>query len=225
MEIIGVGFGRTGTLSLKAALEQLGAGPCFHMLELLAGEHKDRDLPYWVRIANGEPVDWHEVFGPWKATVDWPGCARWQEITDAFPDVPVLLNVRPFRRWYQSCEDTLLAVRHAAQAGQLAPGSNRTTPPPELWRAIDMLLWDGDFQGRFEDKDAMREMYERRIAAIKAHVSPDRLIVWELGKDGWEPLAAALGVPVPTTPFPHLHDTDDFRAQFGLPPLAKPSHA
>jgi hypothetical protein len=220
MRLLGIGFGRTGTLSLKTALEYLGASPCFHMLELLGGENKDRDLPYWVRIANGEPVDWREVFKGWKATVDWPGCTRWEELIDAFPDVPVLLNKRDFDPWYASCENTLLAVRNAALAGELADDANRTPPPPELWDAIDSLIWDGDFQGRFEDKDWMRRMYDERNRAIRERVPADRLIVWELGVDGWGPLADALGVPVPTIPFPHLHDTDAFRAEFGLPPLA-----
>ena len=76
MKVIGVGFGRTGTMSLKAALERLGADPCFHMIDLIMGERKDRDLPYWVRIANDEPVDWHEVFDGWEATVDWPAASR-----------------------------------------------------------------------------------------------------------------------------------------------------
>jgi hypothetical protein len=190
------------------------------MLELLAGEHKDRDLPYWVRIANGEPVDWHEVFEPWEATVDWPGCTRWPELVDAFPDVPVLLNKRDFDSWYTSCENTLLAVRNAALAGELANDANRTPPPPELWDAVEKLIWEGDFQGRFEDKEWMRQMFEERNRAIRERVPTDRLIVWNLGVDGWEPLAEALGVPVQKIPFPRLHDTDAFRAEFGLRPLA-----
>src|SRR5947209_10437129 len=83
MKLIGVGFGRTGTMSLKAAIERLGAGPCFHMIDLIEGEGRDRDLPYWVRIANGEPVDWNEVFDGWQSTVDWPACSRWRELIDA----------------------------------------------------------------------------------------------------------------------------------------------
>jgi hypothetical protein len=216
MKMIGVGFGRTGTMSLKAALEELGANPCFHMIDLITGENKARDLPYWVRIADGEPVDWHEVFEPWQATVDWPACARWEELIDAFPDAPVLLNVREFDAFYKSVENTILAVKKAAMAGELAQDANREAPAPELWGAIEKLIWQGDFQGRFEDKEWVRQMYNKRNEAIKARVPSDRLVVWELGVDGWEPLADALGVDVPDTPFPRLHDTNEFRTEFGL---------
>jgi hypothetical protein len=219
MKMIGVGFGRTGTMSLKAALEELGAGPCFHMIDLIMGENKERDLPYWVKIADGEPVDWHEVFEPWESTVDWPAASRWKEIVDAFPGVPVLLNVRDFDGFYKSCENTILAVKEAAQAGELSEDANREQPAPELWGAIEKLIWQGDFQGRFKDKEATRKMYYDRIETIRSYVPADRLTYWELG-DGWEPLAEALGVESPDTPFPHLHDTNEFRTEFGLPALA-----
>jgi hypothetical protein len=219
VKVIGVGFGRTGTMSLKAALEQLGAGPCFHMIDLIMGERSDRELPYWVRIGNGEPVDWHEVFDGWAATVDWPACARWREICAAFPEVPVLLNVREFEGWYRSMQNTIRAAK-VTPPEQLAPDANRPSPNPLLWGVIDSLVWEGDFQGRFEDKDWVREMYEARIAEIKSTIGPDRLTVWELGVDGWEPLAAMLGVEVPQEPFPRLHDTNEFRTELGLPALA-----
>jgi Sulfotransferase domain len=219
MKMIGVGFGRTGTMSLKAALEELGANPCFHMIDLIMGENKERDLPYWVKIANDEPVDWHEVFDGWEATVDWPACSRWEELIEAFPGVPVLLNVRDFDGWYKSVENTILAVKLAAQAGEVREDTNRDMPAPELWGVIEKLIWQGDFQGRFEDKEWVRQMYFDRIDTIKSTVDPDRLIVWELGKDGWEPLADALGVPVPDKPFPRLHDTNEFRTEFGLEPI------
>jgi hypothetical protein len=219
MKMIGVGFGRTGTMSLKAALEELGAGPCFHMIDLIMGENKERDLEYWVRIADGEAVDWDEVFEPWESTVDWPAASKWRELVDAFPDIPVLLNVRDFDGFYKSCTNTILAVKQAAQAGELAQDANRDQPAPELWGAIEKLIWQGDFQGRFEDKEWVRGMYYDRIETIKREVPSDRLVYWELG-DGWEPLADALGVDVPDAPFPHLHDTNEFRAEFGLPALA-----
>jgi hypothetical protein len=218
MKVIGVGFGRSGTLSLKTALEQLGAGPCFHMLDLIDGGSQSRDLPYWVRIANGAPVDWHEVFATWQSTVDWPACTLWRELVDAFPEATVLLNVRDFDAFYESCQNTLLAVKRAALAGELAPDMQRM-PPPELWLVIEKLVWQGDFQGRFEDKEWIRAMYEERIATIKASVPADRLVVWNLGVDGWEPLANALGVPVPDAPFPRMHDTNEFRLACGLPAL------
>jgi Sulfotransferase domain len=220
MQLIGVGFGRSGTMSLKAALEELGAGPCFHMIDLITGDSRDRDIPYWVKIANREPVDWDEVFEPWESTVDWPACSRWEELIEVFPDVPVLLNHRDFDGFYRSVENTILAVKEAAHAGQLAPDTNRPPPSPEVWGVIEKLVWQGDFQGRFRDRDWVADMYHERIETIRDTVPPDRLVEWEVGVDGWGPLAEALGVETPDKPFPHLHCTAEFRSEFGLPAMA-----
>jgi hypothetical protein len=219
MKLIGVGFGRSGTMSLKGALERLGADPCFHMIDLIMGENRERDLPKWQKVADGEQVDWQDVFDGWEATVDWPGCTRWREVVAAFPDAPVLLNYRDFDGFYKSCQNTILAVKQAAMAGELTPDASREPPSPILWEVIEKLIWQGDFQGRFDDREWVRQMYYDRIETIKNEVPSDRLIVWELGKDGWEPLADALGAPVPDEPFPHLHDTNEFRAEFGLAPV------
>lgn len=218
MKLLGVGFGRTGTMSLKGAIEELGF-PCFHMIDLITGENRERDLAYWVKIADGEQVNWNEVFEPWEATVDWPACSRWEQMVEAFPDVPVLLNHRDFDGWYKSCANTILAVKEAAQSGGLPEDANREGPSPLLWGVIEQLIWQGDFQGRFKDTDWMRQMYHDRIETIKAAVPADRLILWELGVDGWEPICEALGVEVPDKPFPRLHDTNEFRTEFGLEPL------
>ena len=133
MRMIGVGFGRSGTMSLKAALEELTGEPSFHMIELITGENRERDLPYWSKIADREPVDWHEVFDGWGSTVDWPACSRWEELVEAFPGVPVLLNFRDFDGFYKSFENTIVAVRKAAQAGELPAGRQPRGP---LARAV-----------------------------------------------------------------------------------------
>jgi len=219
MKVIGVGFGRTATMSLRGALPELGAGPTFHMIDLINGEHRERDLANWERIANGEQADWNEVFEGYESTVDWPGASVWKQMVDAFPDAAVLLNVRDFDGWYKSCGNTILAVRLAAQAGELEQDANREPPSPKLWAIIERLIWEGDFQGRFQDRDWVRSMYEERIEQIKAYVPADRLIVWNIG-DGWAPIAERLGVPVPSAEFPRLHDTNEFRREFGLPALA-----
>ena len=134
------------------------------------------------------------------------------------PEATVLLNVRDFDAFYDSCQNTLLAVKRAALAGELEPDMQRM-PPPEVWLVIEKLVWQGDFQGNFKDRDWTRQMYYDRIEEIKAYVPEDRLVVWELGVDGWEPICEALGLDVPDKPFPRLHDTNEFRTEFGLEPL------
>ena len=221
MKMIGVGFGRTGTMSLKAALEGAGRGSVLpHDRPDQRGRTGTTTSQHWIKIADGEPVDWDEVFDGWEATVDWPAASKWRERWAAFPDVPVLLNVRDFDGFYKSCANTILAVKEAAQAGELGPRTpTGSSPRLELWGVTRKLIWQGDFQGRFQDKEWVREMYWDRVETIKREVPPNRLVYWELG-DGWEPLADALGVEAPDKPFPHLHDTNEFRAEFGLPALA-----
>ena len=217
MKVIGVGFGRSGTMSLKQALEDLGAGPCFHMIDLI--RNPDKVEPWHDAAINGEK-NWDEMFSGYESTIDWPGCSFWEELIEVHPDSPVLLNVRDFDGFYKSCQNTIWAVKQAAQAGELAQDANRPPPSPKLWEVIGKLIWEGDFQGRFEDKEFTRGLYEDRIERIKSAVPPERLTVFQLGIDGWETLADMLGVDPPDAEFPHLHDTDEFRAEFGLPALA-----
>ena len=104
VKIIGAGFGRTGTASLKAALEHLGFGPCYHMLEVIAQPERIHD---WERALDGEVSDWDSVLGGFQSTVDWPGCAFWRELLDAYPDAKVVLTVRDPQRWYDSTHETI----------------------------------------------------------------------------------------------------------------------
>ena len=140
MKLLGVGFGRTGTMSLKGALEELSPSHVPHDRPDHGREPGFRDLAHWIKIANDEPVDWHEVFEPWEATVDWPAASRWEELIEAFPDVPVLLNYRDFDGFYKSCQNTILAVKEAAMAGELQQDANRDGPSPELWGVIEKLI-------------------------------------------------------------------------------------
>ena len=114
------------------------------MIDLIT-DHRD-DLPYWSKVADGEPVDWHEVFEGWESTVDWPACSRWEELMERLPDVPVLLNYRDFDGCYRSCENTIVAVSDADRRA-MHQDANREGPSPELWRVIGSSLRD-DFQGQ-----------------------------------------------------------------------------
>ena len=218
MKVIGAGFGRTGSMSLKGALEDLGFGPCMHMIDVIRAPEKARcDL--WQRAADGEPVDWEELFDGWESTVDWPGCSFYKELIDAFPDAPVLLTLRDPDAWYESCVKSIYAATLAGRKGELE-GSTET-PPPEAMRMMGALIWgpEGTFRGRFDDRDFAIEVFNEHNEAVKATVPPERLLVHEI-RQGWEPLCDFLGMPVPDTPFPRLNDTDAFREMVGLPALA-----
>jgi hypothetical protein len=76
----------------------------------------------------------------------------------------------------------------------------------------DELIWRRTFGGRFEDRAHAIETFERHTEEVRQGVPAERLLVFEVGQ-GWEPLCAHLGVPVPDEPFPHLNDTASFRAR------------
>ena len=216
MKVIGAGYGRTGTMSLKAALERIGYGPCFHMIDLIGNPEP---LPYWQAASAGEPVDWEAAFDGWEATVDWPGCTYWEQLVATWPDLPVLLNTRDKEAWYQSCLKSIHAAAEAGRRGELR-GGEMGPPPVEVMAFINGDIWGGTFKGRFaEDKEFAFRVFDEHYAAVREAIPADRLLEWEI-KEGWEPLCSFLGVEAPDEPFPHLNDTAAFREMVGLPALA-----
>jgi hypothetical protein len=173
-------------------------------------------LPAWQAAVDGEPVDWNEVFDGWESTVDWPACTFWEQIWQTFPEAKVLLSVRDPEAWYASCLKSIHASARAAGRGELEGGSVEVSP--EAMKMINGLIWNGTFEGRFEDKDFAIEVMGAHNEDVKRKVPADRLLVYEI-TEGWEPLCEFLEVPVPDTPMPHLNDAASFRAMVGLPAL------
>ncbi len=204
MKVIGAGFGRTGTLSLKVALEELGFGPCYHMTELI---NRPRHVAFWQQALNRKPVDWRTFFQPYGATVDWPGCTFYKELMTVYPDAKVLLTVREPSKWYNSTEQTIYSVQESIPRWlhfllALVSGN---------FQLADQLIWQGTFHGRFADRAYALEIFQQHIAEVKQVVPAERLLVYQV-QEGWEPLCRFLGVPVPEgKPFPHLNDTMQFQ--------------
>jgi hypothetical protein len=202
LRVVGAGVGRTGTHSLKLALERLLGGPCYHMFEVL--QHPD-DIASWQRAAEGEMPDWHQLFADYRAAVDWPAAAYWRELAAAFPDAIVLLSTRPTDDWWRSANATIWAV------------SRRPSPPDPVFRAqlamVHRMLADR-FTPDWSDEGPSKAAYERHNEQVRSTVAPERLVEWQPG-DGWERLCAALDVPMPEEPFPHVNTTDEFRALLG----------
>ncbi|MGH8909421.1 MAG: sulfotransferase family protein [Egibacteraceae bacterium] len=212
LQVIGAGFGRTGTASMKAALEELGFGPCYHMLELV--KHPEH-APRWLAATRGEPVDWNGVFQDYRSTADWPGCTFYKELLEACPGAKVVLTVRDPDKWYDSALNTIYAMGQTRQQPRLLRLGNLVAPSG--WRAaarvIDELVWNRTFNGAFEDRRHAIEIFERHNEEVKRHVPADQLLVYQPG-DGWGPLCEFLGVEVPQgTPFPHLNDAETFRSR------------
>jgi hypothetical protein len=206
LKVIGAGLGRTGTLSLKVALEELGFSKCYHMTEVFA--HKGHSQ-VWDAAARGEPVDWEALFRGYQATVDWPGCNFYREFLRLYPETKVILTVRDPERWYDSARQTIYYAR-IAFPGWITPFVPRMK---HLRRMFDRLIWDGTFEGRFEDKPYAIDVFNRHNEEAQRSVPPDRLLVYEV-KEGWGPLCSFLGVPIPEgKPFPHLNDAQEFRSR------------
>jgi hypothetical protein len=174
-------------------------------------------LPYWQAAADGEKVDWTEALAGWESSVDWPG-TYWEEMAETWPDAPVLLSERDPEAWYRSCKNSIHAAKELAMRGERHP-PEENPPSPEVMQMINGLIWNGTFNGRFMEKDYAIDVFQRHNEKVKSKLPADRLLVWEV-KQGWEPLCEFMGVEVPDEPFPHLNDTESFRAMFGMPALA-----
>jgi hypothetical protein len=210
MKIIGAGFGRTGTRSLQAALEQLGFGPCYHMTEVI--KHLDH-ADVWMDAGRGRPVDWESILRDYPSGVDFPICNFYGELMERYPDAKVVLSVRDPDRWYESCIKTIHAINQDLPMrwmGHLLPRVGKIST------MVNALVWNGTFGGRFRDKDHAIAVYHRHVEEVRRRVPADKLLVFDV-KEGWEPLCRFLGVPIPGgIPFPHLNDTAEFQRRVRL---------
>ncbi len=221
LKIIGAGFGRTGTLSLKAALEELGFGPCYHMVEVLK---KPSSLSYWVAAVQGKAVNWDEVFQGYQSTVDWPGCSFYKELMEVYPEAKVLLSVRDPEKWYESAANTIYKMTTAspearrAAMGRILPQGGGGVPPTDVdFQQMGTLvgfIWGTVFDGKFEDRAHAIQVFNQHIEQVKRDVPPEKLLVYDV-REGWEPLCAFLGVSVPKNPFPALNSRENFQALAG----------
>ncbi|HEU4348960.1 MAG TPA: sulfotransferase [Actinoplanes sp.] len=210
MKVIGTGVGRTGTLSLKAALERLGFGPCFHGRHVL--DHPDR-LPMWRAAAAGQPVDWRALFAGYTSTVDWPGAAFWRPLLAEFPAARFILTVRDSSSWYDSVSRTIFRMFGDGPADERVAEARRTVPGLGAFTEFHRtMIWDGFFGGRFADREHAIRIYEQHNAAVRRAIPADRLLTISPGA-GWTPLCSFLGVPVPPEPYPHLNDPERFWAR------------
>jgi hypothetical protein len=211
LRVVGAGLGRTGTNSLKLALERLLQGPCYHMFELAA---RDQDLPVWQSAVRGEPVDWDALMRGYVASVDWPAAAFWRELLAANGDALVLLSTRDSAEtWWESMQATIVpTLRQPVSSGEAQAARRRKF-------VIEMM--ERRFTAGWQDRDAATDAYERHNEQVRKAVAPGQLLEWQPG-DGWEPICAALDLPVPPAPFPHENTTAAFREAQGLGPSAKP---
>ena len=206
MKVIGSGFGRTGTLSLKAALEILGFAPCYHMEEVIK---RPSHIKHWQKIGHNQPVLWENIFDDFQATVDFPASLFYRELLAHYPEAKVVHTVRDPERWYSSTAETIYraASNFPAWVPKLIPPLGRFTDMQER------LIWQDLFNGRFADRDYAIEVFNQYTEDVRQHVPPEKLLIFQV-KEGWEPLCAFLDVPVPDAPFPHVNDRETMLRRF-----------
>lgn len=197
LAVFSAGFGRTGTMSLKLALEEIGFGPCHHMEEV--AQNGESQVPLWNEACAGRP-DFEAIYRGYNAAVDWPTAAFWREVADTYPEAKVILSTRSAESWCASFSETILTILSD-------PESWAEHVRPWLEMVTDVVV-ERSLGGR-TDPEGLMAAFEAQEAAVKATIEPERLLVFDV-RQGWEPLCAFLGRPVPDTPFPRTNSKDEF---------------
>ncbi|MEC9344462.1 MAG: sulfotransferase [Pseudomonadota bacterium] len=207
LKIIGSGFGRTGTMTMKDALDALGFGPTHHMTEMM--EHPEQ-LAHWKAIFSGESVDWHAVYAGYQSQVDWPGASCWEQAMAAFPDAKIIHTERPEEDWWASFNGTIGKFFATMDVLELPPHFG------EIFTTMKAGFLNSTFTD-FTDRESAIAAYRANNRLVREKVPEDRLLVFNVA-EGWEPLCRFLGVAVPATPFPHHNVRREFWDHFGGEP-------
>jgi hypothetical protein len=209
LQVIGTGFGRTGTLSLKLALEELGFGPCYHMIE--TRKHLAHDA-MWLALATGQSDDWRAILRGYRSSVDWPAILVWRELIAANPDAKVILTIRDPESWYESASKTIFQRMSEHEDAQKEGRAAADPMRQEHMQMVNAVVLHGAFGGDLSRVRAI-QVFEAHNEEVRRTVPPERLLVYEAGQ-GWAPLCAFLGVPEPGIPYPKVNSTADFAMRF-----------
>jgi len=197
LKVVGAGIGRTGTFSLKHALERLGFGPCHHMVEVL--ENMPAQLPLWQAAVAGQP-DWEAVYQGYHSAVDWPTARVHAELHKAYPDAKFILGYRSPKSWAESFSQTIyMALSDISKAPE----------QQQAWlRMVTELITQNGIPPGL-DVAGLERAFIAHVEAVKAAVPAEKLLVFQ-ATDGWEPLCAFLDAAVPDEPYPRTNDRAEF---------------
>jgi hypothetical protein len=209
MRLIGAGLPRTATLSQKIAIEMLGFGPCYHMVDVLGDLRRAES---WRAALEGGG-SWDDIFDGYEATVDWPGSFFFEELAARYPEAKVLLSVRDPMKWASSMNETICGVLYnESLMHDLSSARARVDEPWASYIDLMETMWEKSGlipDGERTSESALAEGMERYNEEVKRTVPADRLLVWSV-EEGWEPLCEFLSVPAPAAPFPHVNDHEMF---------------
>ena len=208
MKVFGAGFGRTGTMSLKFALEKLRIGPCYHMREVVS---RPSHIKLWYDISRGEHPNWNRLFSGFNSAVDFPVCLFYKQLINIFPEAKFILTLRDFDTWYISTANTIYKVPTI-----LPDWFERVVYPIRMFIVMQVnLIWVGLFKNNFSDRDSTKLVYYEHIESVKKIIPADKLLIYNV-KEGWEPLCEFLDVDVPDIPFPKVNDTAEMLRNFAI---------
>ena len=208
MKVFGAGFGRTGTMSLKFALEKLRIGPCYHMREVVS---RPSHIKLWYDISRGEHPNWNRLFSGFNSAVDFPVCLFYKQLINIFPEAKFILTLRDFDTWYISTANTIYKVPSI-----LPDWFERVVYPIRMFIVMQVnLIWVGLFKNNFSDRDSTKLVYYEHMESVKKIIPADKLLIYNV-KEGWEPLCEFLDVDVPGIPFPKVNDTAEMLRNFAI---------
>jgi len=208
MQVFGAGFGRTGTMSLKIALEKLGMGPCYHMREVVS---RPSHIKLWYDISRGEHPNWNRLFSGFNSAVDFPVSLFYKQLINQFPDAKFILTLREFDKWYISTVNTIYKVPNI-----LPDWFKMVVYPIRMFIAMQVnLIWVGLFKNKFSDRESAKLVYYEHIRSVKKTIPADKLLIYHV-KEDWGPLCEFLNVDVPEIPFPKVNDTAEMLRNFAI---------
>lgn len=210
LKIIGSGMGRTGTHSLKEALEHLGFGKCYHMIELL---QNPKGLSCFIDAENGKNPDWESLFTGYLSAIDYPVARYYKQLMKFYPDAKIIHTIRDSESWYQSCVETIFWASKP-DAGRIFKMMLRMPFSKGLRQRLPVLKYNGmlvekEFGNDLKDKATVIRKYNERNKEVLATVPKEKLLVFK-AQEGWEPLCKFLDVPVPATPYPKSNTKTEF---------------
>jgi hypothetical protein len=204
-----LGLGRTGTASLRAALQELGYTDTYHMMS--ASVENPPDCLCWMDAFAAKyegrgkfgREEWDSLLGHCQAVCDWPAVAFAKELIEAYPEAKVIITTRDVDSWHKSVMKT---VNWRANDGELKAIAQFDWAAG-LYYPMLRKFWQYFFYDDFENRG--KERFHDYYAEIRSLVEPGRLLEYRVSS-GWRPLCEHLGEPVPDVPFPRSNDADGF---------------
>jgi len=204
LKVIGTGLPRTGTASLKGALQLLGYQQTYHMDNLL---NNPSQVHYWVELFDTGSTDYDALFEGFAASTDFPGFFAYKALLKQYPDSKFILTTRDPDIWYESIKNTVYQAVTAFFQKDTPTDSMRRVEG--VFQLLDRYLFGQFFKGTFLDKEKTLSLVNAYLDEINAIIPADKMLIYEIS-EGWQPLCDFLELRVPEIEFPYKNKREDF---------------